>query len=253
MNQYLYLMVAYTSLTIFSCTKKTAPTEQKISLVTVIDDTTDPRKSKLDPDAIISLYSFPTAPGQEAYFRFTVISDKRLNPVIKYHLSNGQAAEKSNTFDNPDYRGELITLFYARIRKTFFDYYSQRDSAGTLKYSECYRTIVGELALLAESRATYKCIVVHSDLLERSDLFDCYALCGRLLMKTAPERIADSFATSFPLPVDLSGIKVIFVFSARTREEEQRFLEMVKVYRLLLAPRHAKVTVQANTNQFNMQ
>lgn len=252
MKHIVWIVSALVCVSIQSCMKEHVSETKEIVRVAVIGDPTDPRASSLQAAPIFALYEFGADPGREAYFRFTTISDRQLNPVCEYHLANRAVTEEQNRANDPDHRARLLAVFYDSIHRVIADYSQQCSTCTSLPFSECYRTIASELTLLAESPGT-RYMVIHSDLQEKSDIFNCYTASGWQQMRKNPQKIAEIFSQAHLLPDDLSHVTVFFVFTARDRDEDAKFMAMAEVYKSLLKERHAKVIVQANANFLNAQ
>jgi hypothetical protein len=149
--------------------------------------------------------------------------------------------EAENTDDDPQYRDKSVIAFYGSLKKTLSEFYSQIDTSRTLDNSECFRKIASELNYLAVSKSKERVLLVASDLLEKSDLFNSYQSDISNAVNVAKE-----FGGTRLLPDTLSGITVIFLFNPRNRTEDEAFYKMSEAYRLLLQQKGALVSIQAN-------
>ena len=249
MKQTTYLLMALMSIS--SCWKATPPA---VSLngtdMYIIVDTTDPHTLSPVSDPILELYGLGDDEDKEANFQFTSITDRRLNPVITFHLANGKQTEKYNCRDDPRYREKVVVAFYDSIRATLNGFSMACATMHSLRYSECYRTIATGLCALSKSQALKKWIFVFSDIQENSDIYCCYDTAKQNLLVSSPKIVADLFANSCPLPRDLSGIHAVFVFMPKNRDEDKMYLAMIEVYKLLIESRGGTVTVQADNKNF---
>ncbi|MEK7585796.1 MAG: hypothetical protein AAB477_00985 [Patescibacteria group bacterium] len=209
--------------------------------VSVILDVTDPRSYWPGPDQLLQLFHFKQTPEAEGLFRLRTISDKRLTPIISYRLADAQSMEKENRDDDPQFRNKNVVAFYNTVRKSMNDFYSQADTTQSLSNSECYRAITDELTFLSETKSDQRTLIIASDLMEKSDLQDCYT--ANLSNSKA---IATLFEKANLLPQNLSEITVIFLFNPRDRNEDKKFSLMVEAYKILLLSKGAEIKVQAN-------
>ncbi len=216
--------------------------EQRSSVaVSAILDITDPRNYWPGADQLLQFYHFKQTPDAEGLFRLRTISDKRLTPVISYHLADAKSMEKDNSEDDPQFRNKNVVAFYSTVRRAMNDFYSHTDTTQSLSNSECFRAIADELSFLAESNADERTLIIASDLMEKSDLLDCYT--ANLIN---PKAIAAQFDRANLLPQSLAGITIIFLFNPRDRIEDQRFSLIVEAYKQLFQTKGAEIKVQAN-------
>ena len=149
--------------------------------------------------------------------------------------------EKENSEDDPQFRNRNVAAFYTTVRRAMNDFYSQTDTNQSLSNSECYRAIAGELTFLAESKADERILIIASDLMEKSDLMDCYTA-----NLTNSKQIASTLDQANLLPQNLTGITIILFFNPRDRKEDQTFSLMAEAYKILLQSKGAEIKVQAN-------
>lgn len=204
-------------------------------------DITDPNLFRPDPDHILQLFNCEENPTAEFTFYLKAISDKRLNSRMMYHLADAHTTNRKNEQHDPQNRNRNISAFYNTVRNSINYYYSHIDTSNIIQNSECYRAISGELILLAEDTSKQKVLVVFSDLRERSDILDSY-----LEDISQPIKIAKHFDSVNPIPPNLKGVSVIFVFNPHDRKEDKAFSNMAEAYKILLQSKGAEVSVQAN-------
>jgi hypothetical protein len=207
----------------------------------VIFDITDPRNYWPGTDQLLQLYHFKQTPDGEGLFRLRTISDKRLTPVISYHLLDAKSMEKDNGDEDPQFRNRNVVAFYTTVRRAMNDFYSHADTTQSLTNSECFRAITDELTFLSERKADERILIIASDLMERSDLMDCYTA-----NLSNPEAIAKQLDRANLLPQNLTGITVIFLFNPRDRNEDQKFSLISEAYKILLQVKGAEIKIQAN-------
>jgi hypothetical protein len=219
-----------------ACSKKITPCVTHESDITVISDMTDSFALRPAAEPILALYDFPTDKDQAAAFRLVLITDKLLNPVEDIHIEEGTVTEHQNVNDEVDFREQLVYGFYDAVRKSFTDFPSRYAHHSSLGHSECFATIASELNLLASRKASQ----------ENEDAFSCYTEQGRNMLRINPDKVAMLLQKRCPLPNDLEGVTVYFVYEPLDREQDARFSEMMGIYKRLLKERRARVVVQAN-------
>lgn len=226
-----------------ACDIKTAKInkQQPATAVSVVLDITDPRAYWPTADQLLQMYQAKVEPNAEWLFRLKTISDKRLTPIITYHLADAESMEKENSESDPQFRNKNIAAFYSTVGKSLKDFYSRTDTTQSLSNSECYRAIVDELRFLAENKSDRRILIVASDLREKSDLMDSYT--ASLIN---PKAQAEKLNRVYPVPENLVGVTVVFLFNPKDRTEDQTFSLLVEIYKSLLQSTGAEIKVQAN-------
>jgi len=233
-----------------SCSKSHTPIVVHSSRISVIHDITDSMACIPAADPILALYGFENDPGQEAHFRLVLISDKKLNPVEEINIEDGVTTEQKNENQETDYREQLVGSFYEEVRNAIADFHKRYVPVAPLKYSECFATIASELELLAGSKASQRTLIIFSDLQENTDVFSCYTPRGQKMLQNDPEKVAKILLQRHPLPANLIGVTVYFVYAPLTRDQDTMFGEMVAIYQQLLHARGARVAIQATNKSY---
>lgn len=204
-------------------------------------DITDPKLFWPQPDEILQQFNCEENPSAQFTFRLKAISDKRLNPLMNYHLADAAATDKKNDQHDPQNRSRNISAFYGTVRQAVNNFYTHMDTGHSMQHSECYRAIVNELIFLSEYPSEQKTLLLFTDLREQSAVLNSYS-----------EDISDPIAlarrldSAYPKLPNLKGITVIIVFSPRDRNEDKAFGNMAEAYKILLNKKGATVSVQAN-------
>ena len=249
MKRILHLM--FLSLFLFEC-KNTTPVMPHRSVdITALIDVTDQLTVLPQPEAILKLYDFDSDRNINASFKICSITDRQLNPEKDIYLPNSSVTEKDNVQDDPYYREKLVLLFYNGVRKAINDFITTNKNDSSLNHSECFRTIADELSNMKNNQAQKKILLIFSDLQENSELFDCYKIRGQELLNKKQGEVLKIFEQANLLPNVLKGTIAIFVYAPKNREEDQRYMNMVSVYKKLLESKGAIVKVQANSDVFN--
>ena len=235
-----------------SCSKSHTPTVVHSSRISVIPDISDSMACIPAADPILALYGFENNKDQEAHFRLILISDKKLNPAEEINIDDGVTSEQKNENQETDYREQLVNAFYDEVRNTIADFRKHYIPCAALKHSECFATIAGELELLAGSKAAQRTLIIFSDLQENTDVFSCYTPQGQCLLQTNPEKVAKLLLQRCPLPDNLVGVTVYFVYNPCNRDQDIMFGEMVAIYKQLLHARGARIVIQATNKNFDL-
>ncbi len=243
MKQFIGILFSWVVLS--SCTNRLKQ-QPNIIYVTAVVDITDHRQVYPTAESILPLFSLNTEENSEATFRICPVTDRELNPDIEFHLPNGIETEKSNSYDDPDFRKKVIVQFFSSIRKTITEFNTKVKSDTSVAHSECFKCISNELQNLVQHKSNKGVLVVYSDLQENSAIFTCYNRSNQKLLISNPENIAGVFEKTDLLPKDLKNITVSFVYNPVSREDDIHFMAMLKVYKKLLISRGAKVSVSAS-------
>lgn len=243
------IVILFSLLVVCSCAKKTI--EQPDSIyVGVIVDVTDHRQVYPDAEKILPLFDFNTKENSAAYFKICTITDRELNLDIEFHLATSAITQNDNIDDDPDFRKKLIVQFFDSIRSaiTQFNTRINRDSIYT--YSECFKTIAGELQNIVNHKTDKAILLIYSDLQEKSALFNCYTKYSQKLLASYPEKIAAIFEKTLLLPKNLNNIKICFVYNPVSRDDDIRFMAMLKVYERMLSARGVMVIVRSDNPKY---
>jgi hypothetical protein len=239
------ILIIFFVLGLASCRHELYESESYMN-ISVIRDVTDPHVLQPDANPVLGLFNLSENRSARVNFRYREISDKVLVPVVDLHLPDESVTNRQNRKNEPLFRERAILNFYETIRKTLN---ADTDTSSSLKdHSECFKAISSELNLLVQSNSKNRFLLVFSNLYENSSILSVYDKTNNRLLAQNPRKIADQFEKTHLLPESLKGIKVFFLFQPVTREEDQKYLELVSVYRSLLESRGATVRVQANNN-----
>lgn len=219
--------------------------------VDVVLDITDTLKCYPLADEILTLFDYEKDKEPGAIFRYVLVTDKKLNPFVEVKLEDGRTSAKNNENGELDYRNDLIKGFYDSVRTAIADFHKQYLPVTPLSHSECFTTISTELGLLAKSKASKRILLAFGDQQENEDFFSCYRPADIQRLKEHPEKVAELLQKQCPLPKNLYGVQVFFVFNPVDRNQDMMFGLMMKVYQQLLSERGATVTIQASNKIFN--
>ena len=232
-----------------ACSRKKEIAIEPSTAVIIVDDYTDPGTLHPDAEAILTLYNFRVMPEQAALLKLVLITDLELNPTQTISVPCAAESEKQNTRDDITYRERTISSFYDAARKAIADF-PKRFNADTCRQSECFATVASAMDDLAQSKASQKIAIIFSNLQENEEDFSCYTEEGQGILRANPDKVAKLLQRRHPLPDNLIGTTVYFVFKPRTPIEDAQFAGMVNLYTKLLKARGARVIIQATNTQF---
>lgn len=237
------LFLFITAIFIYSC-MGTSRIVDASTCISLVEDTTDKVSVMPQANAILRLYQLDKYPDQEAIFRFKVIKNVKLIPVTTYHLMD---AENMRDDGDPQARNKAVVKFYDEITSEIKKFQKATNEKSELPNSECLFSIKEELWYLSSVKCARKILIVCSNLFEKSfiDLYKQNLSAGAL---------SKLFEKTYPLPNNLKGLQVFFVFDpGGNRVEDQRYQTVAEAYKILLEARGATVSVQADANQFETQ
>ena len=250
MKKILFIQIALISFLSQTCQEHKTEVIHSVQ-VNVLGDITDVHYVLPIAEPIQKLYDFDVDKNTEGFFRISTITDKHLNPAIEYHLLPGFVTEKNNTLDDPYYRERLVRSFYDSIKNAISNFDAKCLLDSSLKFTECFNTIAGELQLMKNSKAEKHILLVFSDLQENSDLFNCYSKANQELLRKQPDTVIELFNQTQLLPENLLGFNIFFIYQPINRQSDKSFEAMVEIYKKLLVSRGASVKIQADNNYLN--
>jgi ribosomal protein S20 len=209
--------------------------------VSCLFDITDPKLFWPQTDQLLQLFNVKENPLADFSFRMKAITDKQVNPLLKYHLADANSTNEKNNQHDPQNRNRNILTFYSTVRTAVTNFYNQIDTSHSMQNSECFRAINDELSFLSGIISDKKILTVFSDLMEKSDLLNSY-----IEDISDSKRIATKLDSIQPRLKNLTGIKIIFVFNPHNRKEDRAFVSMAEAYKILLQKKGASVSIQAN-------
>ena len=208
--------------------------------IIVVQDVNSP-SLLIDTDLLEATYSLHENLDKKATFRLSSLSDKQVPEASEAYLTSGADSIAKNTENDYQYRFNEIETFYDEIQTIVDNSHAATNQAVTTQ-SECYRTIANELNIFSNGTATHQVLIVNSSLCERSDLLDCTSNTGRRLLFQSPRNVAKLFRKALPIG-KIKGVKVVFLHTSEDQDDELRFMQMVDVYKRILKPRGATVSV----------
>ncbi len=229
--------------------RKHTPSVEHITQIVVINDQTDRLILRPEAEPIVSLFGFNDDLEQGATLRLLSLTDKKLNNLEVLNLPDAATSSKESRTDDIRSREAMITGFLNTSRREIKSFSETACDSG-LRQSECYATIANQLEYLAGSHAVRRVLLIYSNLFENQDAFSIYKPDDFRLLKEHPSAVVKLLQQRHPLPNNLSGVTVYFVFSPISREDDIRFDIMVNLYKGLLKSRGARVVITTDNKTF---
>jgi hypothetical protein len=209
--------------------------------VTVAVDPSDTRVYYPTPDEVLRQFNFRERPEAACKLRLRLIGDRRHTPSKTLWLADAGTTEAGNTNFDPRHRERNLEAFINRVRSEMASFYNAIDTSNALQFSEIHQTITDELWRLSKDSSDRKLLLAITDCREKSDLFDSYRTKNFNI-----KDVAAKLTNAYPLPDNLRGITVIFLFSPRDREEDGAYDQCLELFRYMLDSRGATVEVKTN-------
>ncbi len=219
-----------------SCTTSKPRTTE----IVVLWDITEPHQPIPEAEEILALYNLSTDPASGAIFKFSFISDIRLNEETIFELPASAQNALTNQFD----REREIELFQNSVTN-FLDSLAM-DTIGK-NQSALYVPIANALNDLATSNSNKKIALLFTDLRENTSLLSFYNKQTLALMQTDTAQVAAMFEKQEPLN-QLDQIEIRILFSPRDIADDASFAIVSRFYRGFFSSKGATVSVSANLN-----
>lgn len=217
--------------------------------ISIAVDSTDSLLVYPDKHLVLETFDFKRYVNKAATFRFRAITDQVLNPIFETHIDDNTTTERDNFMDYVYYREELVKQFCTDVSKCLTSQGTPKDTFHELQYSEIFAAISDELWILNSSKTRTKLFFVYSNLKENAT-FNAYKERSENLLSNEPDSVFGILNKEHPLPPNLKGVTVVFVYLPKNRIDEHRFLLLFRnIYKKQLEKRHAVVILQS-TNKF---
>jgi len=167
------------------------------------------------------------------------ITDIRYHSKQSFVLEKGATGWMANENERRNQRRHLFQRFEDSLAML-------NANSKELQRSDIFRVVVKELNVLAVKTGKRQ-LIISSDLKEHNGMFSVYAVTQLQILYDNPREVVRTFESSVNLANDLSGISIHIVYLP-TLQDEELFSRLVAVYKSILEPRGATITVgQHNT------
>lgn len=226
---YLILLLLVT----FSCD---IDSQEKMSL-TALADRTDPHILSPKAEDIKTLIDLEHTPNMAVDIAFQNLGNVDYSPVTRVSIP------AYSILDNGLQRTSNIKRFYAKIdslvlRENIKDY--------DFHNSSILHPLIDHLNKLNHSGANKKQLLLYSDLMEFSDVFNSYDSRGKLL--NDPISVGKELRETLEVP-DLQGVRLFLMYYPKTNEHNRLFRAWCEVYRELF--KESGLTIEIGGNQIS--
>jgi hypothetical protein len=208
------------------CFCNTNKIKYKSHATAVIFDKTDSMLIKPSAFAILGTSDIYKQIDDAYSFSITTISALEHAPVYTITLEDMEETEKYNINEIPDFRNVVIGHYIQQVKDTI-EFCLKDSIIKEFSTSSCFATIARTIADKEFQITDTKLVFVYSDLFEYSNLYDTYHSSASL------EEIVKQFEATNVLPNRLTNTKIFIVYQPRTKVDDERFIKMLQVYKII--------------------
>jgi hypothetical protein len=214
---------------IWSCSK--TPTAS--ITIAVMADKTDPLIPKPNILHIKSFLKDVKYDEGMRVFRFQTITDSNVNE------SFGAKLPAKDPFGNSLQYKANIRKFYQRIDTLFA---TNNKEQHTFKSSSILKPLLAQLDKLQASNTTKKVLLLYSDILEASDVFNVYNERNQQPLLTKPKEVVQHLKSQGKIP-QLEGVELYIIYYPTNRMNNRLFEKMTLVYKELFKDSGLKIHI----------
>lgn len=215
--------------------------------LSLISDGTDTFSLAPSAPHTLALYDLASNAKQTAFFRYTAITDLVLNSSRTYYLPDDSVTERFNKRGDVHFRDRIVQSFYDSVKQCIVTI--NLFHGASRPSSQCFLSILSEVEALSTLPVTYRVALVYSDIQELSSLYDCYK--NKRVVLNYPEKVAQYIEEQVDLPTTFDKTDLVFLFQPQNSSQEEAFLAMVEVYRLIFEKRGVTIHVVSDNANLN--
>lgn len=214
---------------IWSCTD--TPIES-ITL-SVLADKTDSLIPKPSSLHIKSFFNHAKYENGTRAFRFQSITNANVNASFQAEIP------KADPFGNSLQRSANIQKFYKQI-DTLLAYKNREKQQ--YNSSSILKPLLMQLEKVKATNTTQKVVLLYSDLLEASDVFNVYKKQNQQLLIATPEKVVEILKLELNIP-KLEGVHLYIIYYPTDRLNNRLFEKMTLVYKELFKDSGLKIHI----------
>ncbi|PQJ76494.1 hypothetical protein [Polaribacter glomeratus] len=205
---------------------------QSISL-TVLSDRTDLTIPKPSISQIKYFFDDELYQNGKRIFRFQTITNTSINK------SFGASIAVADPFGNSLQRKADIQKFYLRIDTLFA---LKNKEKNTYRSSSILNPLLKQLKEIQTSKTTRKVVLLYSDILEASDVFNVYKTHNQRLLIKEPNKVVQYIQSQITIP-KLEGVELYIIYYPTDRINNRLFEKMTIVYQELFKDSGLKLQI----------
>jgi hypothetical protein len=167
------------------------------------------------------------------HFYYQTITNTNIN--TSFHTS----IPASDMFENSLQRKVLVQKFYERI-DTLVN--TQNRQPKNYQSSSILKPLIRECIRIQETNSTRRVILLYSDILEASDLFNVYQKRSQQLLFSNPEKVVEILEAQLTIP-KLNDIELHIIYYPKNRLHNRLFEKMTTVYKQLFKDSGLKIII----------
>tara|TARA_R110002051_G_scaffold174602_1_gene244809 strand:- start:6971 stop:7678 length:708 start_codon:yes stop_codon:yes gene_type:complete len=215
-NSFLFTILV---LGIWSCTNLPA---KSISL-TVLSDKTEVTIPKPSISHIKYFFDDELYQDGKRIFRFQTITNTSINKAF------GTSIAATDPFGNSLQRKSEIQKFYNQIDTLLV---LKNSVKNTYRSSSILKPLLKQLREIQISKTTRKVVLLYSDILEASDVFNVYKKHNKKLLIKEPKKVVEYIQSEITIP-ELDGVELFIIYYPTDRINNRLFEKMTAVYQEL--------------------
>lgn len=157
------------------------------------------------------------------HFYFQSITDANVN--IAFHAS----IPKADPFGNSLRRKAMIDQFFTRIDTLLI---SNSKMQSEYHSSSILKPLLMQLERIHTATTSQKVILLYSDILEASDVFNVYRKPNQQLLLSHPEKVVEILHSQLTIP-KLDNVQLYIIYYPKDRLNNRLFEKMIWVYKEL--------------------
>ncbi|TXD64209.1 hypothetical protein ESX12_15975 [Polaribacter glomeratus] len=166
-------------------------------------------------------------------FRFQTITNTSINK------SFGASIAVADPFGNSLQRKADIQKFYLRIDTLFA---LKNKEKNTYRSSSILNPLLKQLKEIQTSKTTRKVVLLYSDILEASDVFNVYKTHNQRLLIKEPNKVVQYIQSQITIP-KLEGVELYIIYYPTDRINNRLFEKMTIVYQELFKDSGLKLQI----------
>lgn len=213
------------------CTTQTTHYDTEIS---VLIDRTDRLSVYPTAERILALTELTDNTWQGVKIRVSYISDKDINEEIIFALPQ----QNRLLYGTKKREAEV-----ARFVKNLSAFFTSVDTTSTYTHSIIYRSVAKHANILSTSPSSKKHLLVYSNMMENSEVWNFYDPATLTVITENPEAICQVIERSVPLGA-MSGVDIWLLHTPATYEGNTIYMSVARVWATLFEQKGARVHIQ---------
>ncbi|WP_339883556.1 hypothetical protein [Polaribacter vadi] len=227
------IILVFAIISIWGCTNRA---QKSISLSVLIDktDALVPKPKLIHIKSFLEGYQYKD--GRRSFY---------LQKITDTNISASFYAElpEADPFGNSLEQKMRVQHFFSQIDTLL----QETNTEETHSSSSILKPLVRQLERVQQSNTTDKVVLLYSDLLEASDLFNVYQPQQQRLLITHPKKVIESLQAQLTIP-SLDGVHLYLIYYPDNRLNNRLFEKMIEVYKELFKASGLRIHIGIDNN-----